>query len=57
MPINAYNGMSAEIAQLYNERLVHNYKRDGHVVLNGRKVHILKKRLFTGKTSTPRSRS
>ena len=46
MSLNTYNGMGMGITQLYNERLVYNHKRDGHMVLDCRKFYFMKNRKF-----------
>ena len=49
MSLNTYNGMGFGMTQLYNERLVYNHKRDGHMELNGQKFFFLKNRRFPKK--------
>ena len=44
--LNAYNALSLGTTQLYNERLVYNFKRDGRFELNGQKYYFLKSRRF-----------
>ena len=44
--LNAYNALGLGTTQLYNERLVYNYKRDGRFDLNGQKYYFLKNRRF-----------
>ena len=44
--LNAYNALSLGTTQLYNERLVYNFKRDGRFDLNGQKYYFLKNRRF-----------
>ena len=46
MSLNTYNGMGMGTTQLYNERLVYNHKRHGHMVLDCRKFYFLKNRKF-----------
>ena len=46
MSLNTYNGMGMGTTQLYNERLVYNHKRDGHMVLDCQKFYFLKNRKF-----------
>ncbi len=49
--LNAYNSMGVGTTQLYNEKLVYNHKRDGHISLNGRKYYFIKNRKFPKKMS------
>ena len=49
MSLNTYNGMGFGTTQLYNERLVYNHKRDGHMELDGQKFFFLKNRRFPKK--------
>ncbi len=51
MSLNAYNGLGLGTTQLYNERLVYNRKRDGHMVLNGQRYFFLKNRRFPKRVS------
>ena len=44
--LNAYNALSLGTTQLYNERLVYNFKRDGRFALDGQKYYFLKSRRF-----------
>ena len=44
--LNAYNALGLGTTQLYNERLVYNFKRDGRFDLNGQKYYFLKNRRF-----------
>ena len=44
--LNAYNALGLGTTQLYNERLVYNFKRDGRFEFNGRKYYFLKSRRF-----------
>ena len=49
--LNAYNSLGVGTTQLYNETLVYNYKRDGHMVLNGRHFYFVKRPRFPKKSS------
>lgn len=49
--LNAYNSLGVGASQLYNERLVYNYKRDGRYVLNGRHFYFIKRPRFPKKSS------
>lgn len=51
MSLNRYNSLSLGTTQLYNERLVYNHKRDGHMELNGQKYYFLKNRNFPKRLS------
>ena len=51
MSLNAYNALGVGTTQLYNERLVYNRKRDGHMELNGQKYFFLKNRKFPKKVT------
>lgn len=44
--LNTYNSLNLGTTQLYNERLVYNFKRDGRFELNGQKYYFLKSRKF-----------
>jgi hypothetical protein len=44
--LNAYNSLGLGTTQLYNERLVYNYKRDGRHMLNGRNFYFIKRPRF-----------
>ena len=44
--LNAYNALGLGTTQLYNERFVYNFKRDGRFDLNGQKYYFLKSRRF-----------
>ena len=48
---NAYNSLGVGTTQLYNEKLVYNYKRDGRHMLNGRSFYFLKRPRFPTKSS------
>lgn len=50
--LNAYNSLGVGTTQLYNERLVYNYKRDGHFTLAGRPFFFVKRPRFP-KTDSP----
>ena len=47
--LNAYNALGLGTTQLYNERFVYNFKRDGRFDLNGQKYYFLKSRRFPKK--------
>ena len=49
--LNAYNSLGVGTTQLYNEKLVYNYKRDGRHTLNGRPFYFLKRPRFPAKSS------
>ena len=49
--LNAYNSLGVGASQLYNERLVYNYKRDGRHTLNGRNFYFIKRPRFPKKSS------
>ena len=49
--LNAYNSLGVGTTQLYNGKLVYNYKRDGRHVLNGRTFYFLKRPRFPTKSS------
>jgi len=49
--LNAYNSLGVGTTQLYNERLVYNYKRDGRHSLNGRPFYFLKRPRFPAKST------
>jgi hypothetical protein len=49
--LNSYNSMGVGTTQLYNEKLVYNYKRDGRHTLNGRNFYFLKRPRFPRKSS------
>ena len=49
--LNAYNSFGVGTTQLYNEKLVYNYKRDGRKVLNGRHFYFLKRPRFPKKSN------
>ncbi len=46
MSLNTYNAMGLGTTQLYNERLVYNHKRDGHMTVNGQNYFFIKNRKF-----------
>ena len=50
--LNAYNSLGVGTTQLYNEKLVYNYKRDGRYTLNGRVFFFVKRPRFPT-TSSP----
>ena len=49
--LNSYNSLGVGTTQLYNEKLVYNYKRDGRHTLNGRLFYFLKRPRFPAKSS------
>jgi len=49
--LNAYNSLGVGASELYNERLVYNYKRDGRHTLNGRNFYFIKRPRFPKKSS------
>lgn len=49
--LNAYNALGVGTTQLYNEKLVYNFKRDGHQVLNGRQFYFIKRPYFPAQSS------
>jgi hypothetical protein len=49
--LNAYNSLGVGTTQLYNEKLVYNYKRDGRKVLNGRNFYFVKRPRFPKKSN------
>lgn len=49
--LNAYNELKVGTTQLYNERLVYNEKRSGHIRLDGQNYYFLKHRKFPKKIS------
>lgn len=50
--LNSYNALGVGTTQLYNEKLVYNYRRDGQHTLNGRHFYFLKRQRFPSE-STP----
>ncbi len=44
--LNSYNALGVGTTQLYNEKLVYNYRRDGQHTLNGRHFYFLKRPHF-----------
>ena len=51
MSLNSYNALRLGTTQLYNERLVYNHKRDGHMEMNGQQYFFLKGRKFPKKVN------
>jgi len=49
--LNAYNSLGVGTTQLYNEKLVYNYRRDGRHMLNGRPFYFIKRPRFPAKSS------
>ena len=47
--LNVYNSLGVGTTQLYNEQIVYNRKRDGHINLGGQKYFFLKNRKFPKK--------
>ena len=50
--LNSYNALGVGTTQLYNEKLVYNYRRDGQHTLNERHFYFLKRPRFPSE-STP----
>lgn len=50
--LNSYNALGVGTTQIYNEKLVYNYRRDGQHTLNGRQFYFIKRPRFPTE-STP----
>jgi hypothetical protein len=49
--LNSYNALGVGSTQLYNEKLVYNYRRDGQHTLNGRYFYFLKRPRFPSEST------
>ncbi len=49
--LNSYNALGVGTTQLYNEKLVYNYRRDGQHTLNGRYFYFLKRPRFPSEST------
>ncbi len=49
--LNSYNALGVGTTQLYNEKLVYNYRRDGQHTLNGRHFYFLKRPRFPAEST------
>ena len=51
MSLNSYNALGLGTTQIYNEQLVYNHKRDGHMEMNGQKYFFMKGRKYPKKVN------
>ena len=49
--LNSYNALGVGTTQLYNEKLVYNYRRDGQHTLNGHHFYFLKRLRFPAEST------